>query len=158
MGADATSVSSRDTLVVTFLDAKMALMQWSEIEADLTTISIHTYERAPQLAEGLPHNFLPTLSLDPDSRCASLLLPDDTLAVLPFYSDTAAELDELLELAEREGHAVSLQNQLPYAPSFLLPLADADAEVKNVRDMVFLPSFQRPTIAVLFEKEATWTG
>lgn len=156
---DAASGRDRDTLVVSFRDAKMALMQWSEADAGLITVSIHTYERAPQLADGLPNNFLPILALDPDMRCAALLLPEDSLALLPFYNDTAAELDEMLELAERQANGtLSLENTLPYAPSFVLSLREADEDVKNVRDVVFLPHFQRPTVAVLYEREATWTG
>ncbi len=38
-----------ERLVVSFKDAKIALLEWSEPIDDLQTVSIHTYERAPQL-------------------------------------------------------------------------------------------------------------
>lgn len=157
-GASDSSTAERDTLVVSFADAKMALMQWSDAAADLVTISIHTYERASQLTEGLPARFVPALRADPESRCVALLLPHDAMAILPFYNDTAQELDQLLEQAGGMQDGLSLERSLPYAPSFLLQLQSADPSIKNVRDFVFLPNFQRPTIAVLFEKDATWTG
>ncbi|PWN38026.1 uncharacterized protein FA14DRAFT_22204 [Meira miltonrushii] len=157
--AQQTIDGERDTLIISFKDAKMALMQWSDAAADLITISIHTYERAPQVSEGVSPHFLQCLQVDPESRCAALLLPQDALAILPFYNDTAEELDELLARAGGDvGGSISLEKSLPYAPSFVLSLSSADIDIKNVRDFVFLPSFQRPTIAVLFEKDATWTG
>lgn len=152
------STTPRDTLVLSFADAKMALMQWSESEEDLVTISIHTYERAEQLAEGVPSHFLPLLRVDTDSRCAVLLLPKDTFAILPFYHDTAEELDQLLEQAGSTQQGLSLERSLPYAPSFLLTLQTIDPDIRNVRDFVFLPDFQRPTVAVLYETNETWTG
>lgn len=158
---DATSSASegeKDTLIVSFKDAKMTLMQWSDVEADLITISIHTYERAPQMAEGLPLQFFPILQVDPESRCSALLLPDDAMAILPFYKDTAEELDEMLQMVVDNQVDLSIERSLPYAPSFILSLQKADPAIKNIRDFAFLPNFQRPTVAVLFERERTWTG
>ena len=152
------SEGERDTLVLSFKDAKMTLMQWSDSAADLITVSIHTYERATQLAEGLPDSFLPILQVDPNSRCAALLLPQDAMAILPFYNDTAEELDEMLQMAGDSQGDMTLERSLPYAPSFIMSLQTADSSIKNIRDFTFLPNFQRPTIAVLYEKERTWTG
>ncbi|UZJ52621.1 hypothetical protein CBS101457_001941 [Exobasidium rhododendri] len=152
------SEGERDTLVLSFKDAKLTLMQWSDSAADLLTVSIHTYERAAQLSEGLPDTFLPILQVDPDSRCAALLLPQDALAILPFFNDSAEELDELLQMAGDTQGDLTLERSLPYAPSFILSLQSADPAIKNIRDFTFLPNFQRPTIAVLYERQRTWTG
>ena len=47
---------------------------------------------------------------------------------------------------------------MPYSPSFVLDLtADVDERIKHVIDMVFLPGFNSPTIAVLFQNTQTWT-
>lgn len=35
--------------------------------------------------------------------------------------------------------------------------ADVDERIKHVIDMVFLPGFNSPTIAVLFQNTQTWT-
>lgn len=40
---------------------QIALLEWSEATADLVTVSIHTYERAPQLV----YTFRPATSCPP---------------------------------------------------------------------------------------------
>ena len=48
---------------------------------------------------------------------------------------------------------------VPYSPSFVLDLAaNVDEHIKNVVDFVFLPGFNNPTVAVLFQSQQTWTG
>ncbi|KAK0527587.1 mRNA cleavage and polyadenylation factor subunit [Tilletia horrida] len=147
----ASAEDSRDRLLVSFKDAKIALLEWSDIERDLITVSIHTYERASQLAHGLPHSFYPALAVDPADRCAALLLPQDAIAILPFLQDTA-------ELELFEGPQANASRSLPYAPSFVLPFSQSDPKIRGVRDIVFLPGFQKPTLAVLYAAQQTWTG
>lgn len=142
----------RERLLLSFTDAKLALLEWDDASGDLQTVSIHTFERAPQLAAGLPPAFVPCLRTDPASRCAALLLPQDALAVLPLYQDAS-------ELGLEDAHDPTLRTHQPYAPSFVLALTtDVDASLRNVRDIQFLPGFQNPTIAVLYEPQLTWTG
>lgn len=156
-------------ILISFRDAKLALLEWNNVDVDFETISIHTYERASQLATGLPPNFRPLLSLDPAHRCATLLLPKDALAVLPFTSssdlDLIDDMDDLEELYQSTSSRTSGQangpdrKSMPYTPSFVLPLSEVDENIRNVKDVVFLPNFQKPTIAVLCEPErGSWTG
>ncbi|WFD35084.1 mRNA cleavage and polyadenylation factor subunit [Malassezia cuniculi] len=145
----------RDRVLISFRDAKLALMEWNDAYGDLTTVSIHTFERAPQLAAGVPHNMVPVLAADPASRCAALLLPQDAIAVLPLYQD----MSEMSQGDENRGVSAALLNELPYAPSFVLSLAeDVDKSIKNVSDLAFLPGLQKPTLALLFRPQLTWTG
>ena len=52
-----------------------------------------------------------------------------------------------------------LPRDVPYSPSFILDLAtDVDESIRNVIDFVFLPGFNNPTMAVLFQVQQTWTG
>lgn len=140
-----------DRLLVSFKDAKIALLEWSESTHDLVTVSIHTYERAPQLAALDSALFQPTLRADPLSRCAALSLPKDSIAILPFYQ-TQAELD----LVEQD---LNLARDLPYSPSFILDfVGDVDPDLRNVVDFVFLPGYNNPTVAVLCQAEKTWVG
>ncbi|CCL98048.1 uncharacterized protein FIBRA_00042 [Fibroporia radiculosa] len=142
---------SFDRLLVSFKDAKIALLEWSEAMHDLITVSIHTYERAPQLMAIDAPLFRSQLRADPLSRCAALSLPKDSIAILPFYQ-SQAELD-IME------HETSQARDVPYSPSFILDLsADVDTRIRNVIDFVFLPGFNSPTIAVLFQYQQTWTG
>lgn len=154
---------ARDRLLVSFTDAKLALLEWNHTTDDLETVSIHTYERAPQLLNGVPHLFQPNLNVDPLSRCAALLLPHDALAILPFYRDAAEfDFDDELDLVAREDKAAMAaaaeMQSLPYSPSFVLTMREVDAKIRNLKDFCFLPGFQKPTVAVLFAHSPTWTG
>ncbi|KIM69381.1 hypothetical protein SCLCIDRAFT_1207782 [Scleroderma citrinum Foug A] len=140
-----------DRLLVSFKDAKIALLEWSDSVNDLLTVSIHTFERAPQLASLDSALFHPTLRADPLSRCAALSLPKDSIAILPFYQ-TQAELD----LVEQEQ---TLARDVPYSPSFILDfVTDVEPNLRNVIDFTFLPGYNNPTIAVLCQVEKTWVG
>ncbi|KAF8837869.1 hypothetical protein BDN67DRAFT_972360 [Paxillus ammoniavirescens] len=140
-----------DRLLVSFKDAKIALLEWSDAVHDLVTVSIHTYERAPQMAALDTHLFRAELRADPLSRCAALSLPKDSIAILPFYQ-TQADLDVM----EQDQ---SLAREVPYSPSFILDLvADVDPNLRNVIDFVFLPGYHNSTIAVLYQSEKTWAG
>ncbi|KAI0754932.1 CPSF A subunit region-domain-containing protein [Daedaleopsis nitida] len=140
-----------DRLLVSFKDAKIALLEWSDPIHDVITVSIHTYERAPQLMALDSPLFRSELRADPQSRCAALSLPKDAFAILPFYQ-SQAELD----LMEQE---TSQARDVPYSPSFILDLAnDVDKRIRNVIDFAFLPGFHNPTIAVLCQYQQTWTG
>lgn len=68
-------------------------MEWSDLLHDLTTVSLHTYERVPQVLATDSQSWSARLRLDPSNRCAALSLPKETFAVLPFH--TSAELEML---------------------------------------------------------------
>ncbi|EPQ29659.1 uncharacterized protein PFL1_02879 [Pseudozyma flocculosa PF-1] len=152
-----TEADGRQRLLVSFKDAKLALLEWSDRTSDLETVSIHTYERAPQLSQGLPSTFNQTLAVDPASRCAALLLPQDAIAVLPFYQDMS-DLDFYDIDQGTDGVDVDPIETLPYSPSFVLAFQEVDAKIRDVKDFCFLPGFQKPTVAILFEQPRTWTG
>ncbi|KZT36486.1 hypothetical protein SISSUDRAFT_989137 [Sistotremastrum suecicum HHB10207 ss-3] len=126
-----------DKLLISFKDAKIALMEWSEATHDISTISIHTYERSPQMLSPDAPRHTTLLRVDPASRCAALLLPHDALAILPFNQS---------------------QDLIPYSPSFVLDLHDISHEIRNIIDFVFLPGLIHPTLAILFQTQQTWTG
>ncbi|KAG2003702.1 cleavage factor protein [Coprinopsis cinerea AmutBmut pab1-1] len=128
-----------DRLLVSFKDAKIALLEWSDAVHDLVPVSIHTYERAPQLTSLTAPLFKSQLRVDPQSRCAALGLPNHALAILPFLDDAVSDV--------------------PYSPSFILDLAvSVNPNIRNVADFCFLPGFNKPTLAVMFEPLQTWMG
>ncbi|KAF9031687.1 hypothetical protein BDZ89DRAFT_948625 [Hymenopellis radicata] len=136
-----------DRLLVSFRDAKLALLEWSDETHDLITVSIHTYERAPQVMNADIALFRAQLRVEPHSKCAALSLPKDSIAILPFYQ-SHADMDV-------EDHT----RVIPYSPSFILDLpVSVDKNIKHVADFVFLPGFHNPTMAVLFQAQETWTG
>ncbi|KIO33745.1 hypothetical protein M407DRAFT_229600 [Tulasnella calospora MUT 4182] len=145
----ASSEDGLDRLVISFRDAKISLMEWSEHLYDITTVSIHTYERAPQVLAADPGLWRGVLRVDPSSRCAALSLPKECFAIIPFH--TAAEL-EMMDQERQAGR------DIPYSPSFILDLGEVDSRIKNIIDFTFIPGFNNPTIAVAFQTTQTWTG
>ena len=166
------------------MSTQIALLEWSDSTHDLETVSIHTYERASQFVRLSILNILITyylqqlaldstlfraeLRVDPLSRCAALSLPKHTLAIVPFLQ-TQAELDamDLDQIQVRYKFRFVLSwsmlnfwdRDIPFSPSFILDLpAKVDQNLRNVIDFVFLPGFNNPTIAVLFQTQQTWTG
>ncbi|KAG2085528.1 uncharacterized protein F5147DRAFT_792909 [Suillus discolor] len=137
-----------DRLLVSFKDTKIALLEWSDAAHDLVTISIHMYERAPQMVGS---SFRTELRADPLSHCAALSLPKDAFTILPFFQ-TQAELDVM---EQEQNHT----RDIPYSPSFMLDLINnVDERIWNVIDFVFLPGYNNPTVAVLCQSEQTWAG
>ncbi|EFP85411.2 uncharacterized protein PGTG_11767 [Puccinia graminis f. sp. tritici CRL 75-36-700-3] len=163
-----------DRLLVSFQDAKMTLLEWSNSAADLVPISLHTFEKLPQITQGdLPRDFQGQLEVDPLSRCAVLLLPQATLAVLPFFQDQL-DLDSL-GLSGGLKSALGSEQQrfqtFPYASSFILdfnqqllnhlPPSSLDSQhrpIKSVIALKFLPGFSEPTLAVLYQSQYTWSA
>ncbi|GAA6007203.1 cleavage/polyadenylation factor CFT1 [Rhodotorula paludigena] len=123
----ATKHDGCDRILIGFLDAKLSLMEWSPSAHDLVPVSLHTFEKLPQVAEDRQ----PLMAVDPASRLAALLLPtnsggDGTLALLPFFAE---ELDLEGLGMDREGweDAQGKGGSIPYAPSHLLPLSSLTA-------------------------------
>lgn len=102
-----------DRLLISFKDAKVhdldwydtasahlpfclqiSLMEWNDFQYDLTTVSIHTYERAPQVLTSTNSSWRSTLRVESLYRCAALSLPKDAIAILPFHSNAELELME----------------------------------------------------------------
>jgi cleavage and polyadenylation specificity factor subunit 1 len=59
---------------------------------DISTVSIHSYERSPYVVNSDFASLSARLRTDPGHRCATLCLPGDAMAILPWYQ-TQAELE-----------------------------------------------------------------
>ncbi|KAI8451017.1 CPSF A subunit region-domain-containing protein [Phakopsora pachyrhizi] len=169
-----TAEDGLDRLLISFEDAKMTLMEWSSEVADLVPISLHTFEKLPQLTQGdLPRDYHAELETDPLSRCAVLVLPQSTLAVLPFFQD---HLDlDAIGLSASPNNGVDADSQRfqssPYAPSFILDLNQqlinhqvsalteiSQRPIKSILSSKFLPGFSEPTLAILYQCQWMWSG
>ncbi len=116
------------------------------------------------------NGFTAILRSDPLSRLAALLLPSDALAMLPIVQDlTETEMAEAgyarlvcNRLCECSCPCPSLKicshRDVPYTPSFVLPLSDLYTNIRNVRDFTFLSGFNNPTICLLFCPTPTYVG
>ncbi|KAG0316254.1 Cleavage and polyadenylation specificity factor subunit 1, partial [Dissophora globulifera] len=136
-----------DSILVSFKDAKMSLLEWSFSNHCIVTVSIHFYERDDYKQEFLNNSHPTEIRVDPSRRCAVLAFYGDRLAVLPFKQDEASMVDE-----------DAMAKKWPYLPSYVMTLSDIDIRIKNVIDMVFLYDFYEPTLAILFSPQQTWTG
>lgn len=88
------------------------------------------------------------LRTDPSNKLAALSLPSNALAMLPIVQD----------LIDTEAAEAAYGKEVPYMPSFVLPLEEMSDELCNVRDFIFLPGFNNPTMAFLYEPHPTSTG
>ncbi|TPX40593.1 hypothetical protein SeMB42_g03452 [Synchytrium endobioticum] len=138
-----------DSLLLSFKNAKMSLVEYSMSRHTITTVSIHYFEKE-EFKQGpildLPD---PEIRLDPQFRCAIMLFYGEKLAILPFKTDLSGANEPDLDTV---GH------KNPFLPSFVIPVSSIDPQVRNVVDMAFLYDYFEPTLAILFEPVQTWTG
>ncbi|KLO09211.1 cleavage factor protein [Schizopora paradoxa] len=130
-----------DRLLVSFKDAKIALLEWSSEVHDLIPVSIHTYERAPQMSSFDPKqyreipyepSFLLDLASEVDTRIRDVVdytfLPgyiNPTVAVLfqnpqtwagrlKEHQDTAHLFIFTLDLVTRKYPVITAVENLPH--------------------------------------------
>ncbi|KAJ3119852.1 Cleavage and polyadenylation specificity factor subunit 1 [Nowakowskiella sp. JEL0407] len=135
-----------DSLLLSFADAKMALVEYNRATNSIVTVSLHYYEREEFKKESISEFSPPEIRLDPQQRCAALHFYHDKLAILPFKQDTTTTNIDDLDAKE------------PFLPSHVVSFSSIDARIKNVVDFVFLYDYFEPTLAILYEKTQTWTG
>lgn len=87
---------------------------------------------------GRPHK-IPHIRVDPEGRCAAVLIFRNTLAILPFRKDLAHESNVTLS-------------------SYIINLTDLEERVDNVIDVQFLHGYYEPTLIILYEPVGTFPG
>ncbi|KAK5165677.1 hypothetical protein LTR04_000989, partial [Oleoguttula sp. CCFEE 6159] len=158
-----------ETLLLSFKDAKLSLVEWDPERHNLSTISIHYYEGedlqgapwAPDLGDC--HNYL---TADPSSRCAALKFGARHLAILPFrqIGDDLVEagynsdLDtppaqKPADLSDTNG--VADNTQTPYTSSFVLPLTALDPSLTHPVHLAFLYEYREPTFGIISSAKAS---
>ncbi|KAH9817923.1 CPSF A subunit region-domain-containing protein [Melampsora americana] len=170
-----TPLDGLDRLLVSFKDAKITLLEWSHQKSDLVPISLHTFEKLPQITQGDFPTIYDQLETDPQSRCAILKLPQSTIAVLPFFQENNLDLETLFSNSNPSANNQRIQS-FPYAPSFIIDLNQSQSFksqtqtqthsqtqtqqklIKSIISFKFLPGFSQPTLAVLYTYQHTWAG
>jgi len=147
--------SSRDILLLSFNNAKLSLIEYDPINDNIKTLSLHNFEGNSILdicmfleyllivwfsdeGIGRPHK-LPQIRVDPEGRCAAVLIFRNTLAILPFRKDLAHESNVTLS-------------------SYIINLTDLEERVDNVIDVQFLHGYYEPTLIILYEPVGTFPG
>ncbi|KAK9815325.1 hypothetical protein WJX72_001813 [[Myrmecia] bisecta] len=139
-----------DALLLTFRDAKLAVLDWNEESDTIATSSLHYFEGDAALKGGwtvFPYG--PRVICDPQGRCAAVTFFRNQLAILP-----AMDTDDLLlgDGGANAGPAMSTTVGNSYVVS------GKKLGFNEVRDSVFLHRYNEPVLLVLYETEPTWPG
>lgn len=141
--------ASRDALLLSFQDAKLSVVEYDPGTHDLKTLSLHYFEE-PELRDGFVQNVhIPIVRVDPENRCAVMLVYGTKLVVLPFRKDTLTD--------EQEG-GVGEGPKSSFLPSYIIDVRELDEKLLNIIDMKFLHGYYEPTLLILFEPNQTWPG
>ncbi|NWY08125.1 CPSF1 factor, partial [Nothoprocta ornata] len=141
--------AKRDALLLSFKDAKLSVVEYDPGTHDLKTLSLHYFEE-PELRDGFVQNVhIPKVRVDPDGRCAVMLIYGTRLVVLPFRRDSLAD--------EHEGGLGEGQKS-SFLPSYIIDVRELDEKLLNIIDLQFLYGYYEPTLLILFEPNQTWPG
>lgn len=158
-GLASASSSSTDYILLSFADAKLSVIQYSQESHTFETVSMHYYEN-DDLKLQHKVQLKPVVRVDPSSRCALLWFYRDYFAVLPFVTSSLELLDEMDEdiPVSPDGNGDGKSQGQPFLPSFVKSITDFDDKLRNVVDCVFLHGYFEPTLAVLLEPKVTSTN
>ncbi|KAK1262188.1 Cleavage and polyadenylation specificity factor subunit 1 [Acorus gramineus] len=143
----------RDSIVLVFKDAKIAVLEYDESVHGLRTSSMHCFE-------GLEWQYLkrgresfargPLVKVDPQGRCGGVLIYDLQMIILK-----AAQVGHGLvgdDEASNTGGTISARIE----SSYIINLHDLD--MKHIKDFAFVHGYIEPVMVILYEKEFTWAG
>lgn len=159
--------SSRDSLLLSFRDAKLSVVEYDPEIHDLRTLSLHYFEEEEMRGGWTHHYHIPMVRVDPEGRCAAMLVYGRKLVVLPFRRETALDDPDLVLLGEASkpiiGSTVTSQSanansKLPVLASYMIVLKELDEKMDNVIDVQFLHGYYEPTLLILYEPVKTFPG
>ncbi|CAF4734805.1 unnamed protein product [Rotaria sp. Silwood1] len=151
-------IPSKDALFLSFMDAKLSLIEFDPTIQDLKTLSMHYFE--DELAkEGQWFNYSPPIvRVDPDMRCACMLIYNSKLVIIPFFSQldreiiTSDTIPSTANITPGSSRSSSLS-------SYIVHLKKLDASLTGrIIDLQFLHSYYEPTLFILCESSRTWVG
>lgn len=165
------SKSGGEAILLAFRNAKLSLIEWDQERHNISTISIHFYERddlarspwVPDLS-----SCGSSLSVDPSSSCAVFNFGIRNLAILPFHQpgdDLVMDDYDSGDEGNRADHAPDADKakngmtyQTPYASSFVLPVAALDPSLLHPISFTFLYEYREPTFGILYSQVSTSTA
>lgn len=97
------------------------------------------------------------LRVDPEGRCAALLVYGKQLVVIPFLRRDAVFDEHFAEPADIKPNIASL-NRIPQLRSYTIDLRQLDEKIDNVLDFKFLHGYYEPTLVFVYEPIRTYVG
>lgn len=144
--------SSRDALILSFRESKFSIVEYDPESHDLRTLSLHYFEEE-DMKDGWTSNYdIPIVRVDPESRCAAMLVYGRRLVILPFRVDT------MLEESENSFQEPDSENISQVLPSYTILLKTIDEKIENIIDIQFLHGYYEPTVLILYEPVRTFSG
>lgn len=148
----------RDSLVLSFLDAKISVIDYDPENHDLKTVSLHIFEDEEVRSGYVSNQSIPFIRVDPESRCAAMLIYGRKIVILPFKRDLLASTED--ELIGGGGESSKSSSAAPVLSSYALDLSTVlpAHTVENVIDIQFLHGYNQPTLMILYEPLKTCPG
>uniref|UniRef100_A0A1A9V1N0 Cleavage and polyadenylation specificity factor subunit 1 n=1 Tax=Glossina austeni TaxID=7395 RepID=A0A1A9V1N0_GLOAU len=150
--------SMRDALLISFKDAKLSVVQHDPDTFALKTLSLHFFEEDDIRDGWTGRYYVPMVRVDPDARCAVMVVYGKRLVVLPFRKDNGLDEIELADVKPIKKAPTAIVARTPILASYLIALHDLDDKIDNVLDLQFLYGYYEPTLLILYEPVRTFPG
>ncbi|KAL0860312.1 hypothetical protein ABMA27_009720 [Loxostege sticticalis] len=154
--------AGRDLLLVSFKEAKLSVLQYDPQTNNLITLSMHYFEEDDMKNGWTTHPHIPWIRVDPECRCAVMLLYGKKLAVLPFRKDITSDEGDPLEAKPFDDTKKNAPTQTitraPTLASYVIVLKELDEKIDNILDIQFLHGYYEPTLLLLYEPVRTFAG
>lgn len=98
------------------------------------------------------HHHIPIVRVDPEGRCAVMLIYGRKLVVLPFKKDPSLDDGDLLD------NLKASSNKTPILSSYMIVLKSLEEKMDNIVDLQFLYGYYEPTLLILYEPVRTFAG
>ncbi|KAE9617217.1 putative cleavage/polyadenylation specificity factor, A subunit [Lupinus albus] len=143
----------RDSIILTFKDAKIAVLEYDDSIHGLRTSSLHCFEGPEwlhlkrgreQFARG------PLVKVDPQGRCGGVLIYDLQMVILKATQAGSGLVGEDDALGSGGAIAARIES------SYMISLRDLD--MRHVKDFTFVHGYIEPVMVILHERELTWSG
>ncbi|XP_015127450.1 cleavage and polyadenylation specificity factor subunit 1 [Diachasma alloeum] len=144
--------SQRDSLLLSFRDAKLSVVEYDLENHDLRTVSLHYFEEEEMRDGWTHHHHIPIVRVDPEGRCAIMLIYGRKLVVLPFRKDPTIDDSDLMDMTK------SQSNKTPILSSYMIVLKSLEEKIDNIIDLQFLYGYYEPTLLILYEPVKTFAG
>lgn len=135
--------NKKDSLLLSFEEAKVSCVDFDNKSNDLKTVSLH-YMEDEFLKEGcVVFNSQPILKVD--KRCCAVLFYDYKLCIIPFRHQEDYDLD-VSSIKDKK-------SDVPVQQQIIIDLKELGFQ--NIKDYCFLYGYNEPTLLILHETEKT---